>query len=140
MDGNSIDLADAFDAVSDLYGAETPCEAAAIVARTLHAMISAERIAVYLYDIDEDVMRRVAGDTSVPVVALGAGPIGRAFLAASHETVHEPCGAEEALLVRTVSAHGRVRGGIVVARPSDFGAREARLTDYVADRFAESLG
>ena len=139
---SNLDLADAFDAMSALYSARSPRDAATIVAHTLHTMIAASRIAIYLYDIDEDVMRRVAGKPSEgteATLALGDGVIGRAFLSATVETHHEPCDGDEAVLVRTVSAHGRVRGGIVVARGSDFSTADARLTDYVADRFAEAL-
>jgi hypothetical protein len=142
MDGSTFDLADAFDAMSDLYSARSPHDAATIVACTLDAMIMAERIAVYLYDIDEDVMRRVAGkpdDGTEPTLALGSGLIGRAFLSATVETRHEPSDGEEAVLIRTVMVRGRVRGGIVVARMHDFSTADARLTDYVADRLAYAL-
>lgn len=152
-----LDLADAFEAVSSLYAASSPREAASIVAAALTLVVGAEQTAVYLYDVNDDVMRWVAGHTDSPPlereVALGTDLLGRMLAGAieqartgEHAATSVGPGTEtaqpSALLVRSVCVDGRLRVGIVLGHRQPgarFSAGDARVVDYVAERLADVL-
>lgn len=155
-----LDLADAFEAVSPMYSAETAAEAAGVVAGAIEAVIGADGIGIYLYDFDEHLMRRVAARPdgwSEPTIAMGLGLLGTALRDATEraltfagETLEAAAWDElaltdldhGALLIRAVWTRGRLRGGIVLARAKGgdpFTPAEATVVDYIAERFATVL-
>ena len=155
-----LDLADAFEAVSPMYSAETAAEAAGVVAGAIEAVIGADGIGIYLYDADEHLMRRVASRPegwSEPTIAMGVGLLGAALGDATArartfegEALEAAAWDELALtdldhgavLVRAVWTGGRLRGGIVLARAKGgdpFSPAEATVVDYLADRLASVL-
>lgn len=145
-------LTDAFESAGELYAATSPLEAATIAASVLERTVAPDRVSVYLYDVNEDVMRPIAAlpaSGAANPLSMGEG-VGRAFPGAMHrsrtidatsstlESLHDD--TPDALLVRGVYARGRLRAGIVVARGEGrLSNADAQVVDYVADRLSDVL-
>lgn len=156
-----FDLADAFDAISSLHTTSSPLAAAGVVAAALEMVLQPDCISIYLYDVNDDVMRRVAGcpdDHVAHEIALGVGLVGRTLTVATEES-RTFAGAEleqiamdelaiadlehAALLVRGVCGQGRLRAGIVISRAapgSRMSSADVHVVDYIADRLGVALG